>query len=175
MPKLPVVSYDSFLVMAKGGLMDPLMDATSAISERPWDWKARSLNLDCRFGNNTLSSLALPIFDFGSSCSRSIENLADRPFINKLVRKSSDGGKAFARSSSGFGSGSGFFFPLPNVFDFFTGCIEGTSDSVEARTNDSEVSFAFFLFRKRFILTMLSRSLGVGKAQEDCSSQVTLR
>ena len=109
--------------------MDPWMDATSAISERPWDWKPKSLNLDCRFGNMTLSSLALPIFDFGSSCSRSIENLADKPFI-----------------------------PLLNVFDVLTGGTASGSVSDEARTNDSDDSFAFFFARKRFILNALTQS-----------------
>lgn len=135
--------------------MDPLMEDTSAMSERPWDSKAKSLNLDCRFGNKTLSSLALPIFDFGSSCSRSIENLADRPLISRLVRKLSDDGNAFVRSSSiGLCSGSAIFFPLRNVFDVLPDGTGGASESVEARTNDSVVSFTFFFVRKRFIFTV---------------------
>lgn len=100
--------------------MDPWTDDTSAISARPFDEKLKSLNLDCCLGNNTLSSLALPSFEFGSSCSRNMENLADKPFMRRLVRKSSDGGNAFARSSTGFASGCAFFF-LHNVFDDLTG------------------------------------------------------
>jgi hypothetical protein len=134
------------------------MEATSAISERPCVWKVKSLNLDCRFGNKTLSSLALPIFDFGSSCSLSMENLADKPLINRLVRKSSDGGRALATSSCGIGSGSGFFLPLLNVFDVLIGGNAGVPESVEVRPNDSDASFAFFFVRKRFILTVLAQS-----------------
>lgn len=130
--------------------MDPWTDDTSAISARPFDEKLKSLNLDCCLGNNTLSSLALPSFEFGSSCSRNMENLADKPFMRRLVRKSSDGGNAFARSSTGFASGCAFFF-LHNVFDDLTGGTARVSESVEARTNPSGASFAFFFVRKRFI------------------------
>ena len=83
--------------------MDPAKDETSAISERPLSLKR--LILDALFGIKTLSSLALPILELGSSCSRSMLKRADRLGIRRLVRKSSVDGKAVARLISFLGSG----------------------------------------------------------------------
>ena len=129
-----------------------MIDETSAISESPCVEKPKSFNLDCRFGNRTLSSLAFPIFDFGSSCSRSMENRADSPLISKLVRKSSEDGNAVERSISGFGSGSGVFFPNLKVFDDLITGTDGASESVDALTTPSGTSFVFFFVRNRFIV-----------------------
>lgn len=112
-------------------------------------------SLDVRLGNRTLSSLAFPIFEWGSSCSLSMLNRADRLGINKLVRKSSDEGRTVVRSNCGLGSGWFFLF-LRNVLDENLGRA-GMSESVEVEGRRDGSVFAswkdFFLDRKRFILS----------------------
>ena len=129
------------------------MESTSAISESPWRLKRSSL--DARLGKSTLSSLAFPNIEVGSSCSLSMLNLADRFGISRLVRKSSCGGSAVARSISGSGfggSGAACFFRL-NVLDEKVG-IGGVSASCEGRRLPLSVSPRdFFLERKRFMLS----------------------
>ena len=94
--------------------MDSRMESTSAISVKGV-WLKR-FSLDALFGNRTLSSFALPILVEGSSCSRSILNLADRFGMMRLVRKSFEEGKDVARLMIGLLSGIGFLFLL-NLFD----------------------------------------------------------
>ena len=81
-----------------------------------------------------------------------MENRADSPLISKLVRKSSEDGNAVERSISGFGSGSGVFFPNLKVFDDLITGTDGASESVDALTTPSGTSFAFFFVRNRFIV-----------------------
>jgi hypothetical protein len=132
--------FDCMDERAKGARMD----STSAISPSPAE-KPKSIILDCLLGNRTLSSLALPTFVLGSSCSRSIENLADKLVMRRLVRKSSVEGRAVARSISILGSSSGAFF-FPNILKGLE-----DSDSIEGRGASSS-SLAFFLFLNRFIM-----------------------
>lgn len=119
------------------------IDSTSAMSCSPAP-NPKSANLDCLFGNRTLSSLALPSFEFGSSCSRSIENRADRPVMRRLVRKSSVGGSADAKSSSFLASSCDLF--LPNMRNG-----PDASDSIDSRAAATSSLF-FFLVRNRFIV-----------------------
>src|SRR5579862_3338092 len=107
---VPISSLEPF-ELAKGGRIEPFIDDTSIISDnppagdhRPGDETPNSPYLDDRLGARTLSSLALPIFVFGSSCSLNMLNLADIFGINKLVLKSSVEGSACARSKSGLDS-----------------------------------------------------------------------
>src|SRR5271163_4189877 len=93
--------------LANGGLT-VYIDSTSEMSVRGLCLKRFSR--EALLGNSTLSSLAFPIFVFGSFCSRSMLNLADRPGRIRLVRKSLRSGKASSRLNSG--SGSGAFFCL---------------------------------------------------------------
>lgn len=44
------------------------------------------VSCEARFGNRTLSSLALPIFEFGSFCSLNILNLADKVGLERPVK-----------------------------------------------------------------------------------------
>lgn len=115
--------------------MEPWSDETSAMSERPPAVKPNSCSRDCRFGCSTLSSLALPIFEAGSSCSRNMLKRVERPGMIKLVRKSSTLGRAKARSSSGLG-GSCAFFP----FFVFLGAAASSPPSL------------FFLVNQRFMM-----------------------
>ena len=127
------------------------MESTSAMSESPWRLKRSSR--DARLGKSTLSSLAFPSIEEGSSCSLSMLNLAERFGIRRLVRKSSCGGSAVARLISGLGgSGTACFFRL-NVLDERLG-IGGVSVSCEGRRLPFSVSPRdFFLERKRFMLS----------------------
>lgn len=127
------------------------MDSSSAMSPSPLPLaKPKSASRDWRFGKRTLSSLALPSLELGSSCSRSIENLAESPFIRRLVRKSSFDGKAEAKSmSSFFVSGSEFFFPRRNNE-------KEDSDSRDGRTSATSSFGPFFLVLKRFIVEVRS-------------------
>ena len=125
--------------------MEPLIDETSAISERPPGTKPKSCRRDCRFGCKTLSSLAFPIFEFGLSCSLNMLNRAERLGIIKLVRKLSVEGRTAVRSISTFGSGCPFF----HFFAFFV------SDVARELTDVSSGAFlSFFLVRKRFIVAL---------------------
>ncbi len=94
--------------------MDPPRESLSVTSARPCPLN-RSRR-DARFGKRTLSSLAFPILDDGSSCSRSILNLAERFGIKRLVRKSSEAGSAADMLNSGLGCGTTFFLP-PHLID----------------------------------------------------------
>jgi hypothetical protein len=93
------------------------MDSVSAMSVSGL-W-ANKFRREARFGNKTLSSLALPTLVVGSSCSRSMLNLAESPGINRLVRKSLVSGRATDKSTCGFGSGAVFClrFKLRDIFD----------------------------------------------------------
>ena len=86
------------------------IDSVSAISVRGL-W-LNKFSLEARLGNKTLSSLAFPSIEFGSSCSFNILKRADRPGMSRLVRKSLVAGSAAARLNSGFGSGMFLFFLL---------------------------------------------------------------
>ena len=134
------------------------MDETSAISESlAGESNPNSASLEDRFGKRTLSSLAFPIFEFGSSCSRNMLNLAERLGMIRLVRKSSDDGSAELRSNSTLG-GDGFFLPRKN--DFPDSGIDADSDST---------SLAFLLVLNRFILSRIFRTgLMKQKAVFDC-------
>ena len=104
----PPEPYDIVRIDAKGRRIDPSRPSVSPISERPCPLN-RSRR-DARFGKRTLSSLAFPIFDDGSSCSRSMLNLADKLGMRRLVRKSSEAGSAVAILISGLGSGASLGF-----------------------------------------------------------------
>lgn len=131
--------------------MDPRRVSASDTSERPCPLK-RSRR-DALFGKSTLSSLAFPIFDSGSSCSRSILNLADRFGMSRLVRKSSVAGRAAAMSTSGLGCSAAFLFP-PHLIDANDGNGKaGGSESVEGLRLPWPPSGEFFRDRKRFIVT----------------------
>lgn len=67
--------------------------------------KPKSTIRERLLGCKTLSSLAFPSSELGSSCSLSILNLADRFGMIKLVLKSSADGRASAMLNSGFCSG----------------------------------------------------------------------
>ena len=137
--------------------MESRSESTSAMSVRLL-WPKRS-SLEARFGKRTLSSLAFPILEFGSSCSLNMLNLADRFGIRRLVRKSSEGGKTAVISTSGFGSGWAFLFRL-NVFDENVGKA-GTSESVDGLRNACASWEGFFFDRKRFIAKKGSKGSGV--------------
>ena len=80
--------------------------------------------------------------------------------MRRLVRKSSDEGRAAERStsgSSGLGGRPAFLFLL-NVFDLDeTVGRGGTSESCEGLRVDSALSLYFFLDRKRFIVARCGR------------------
>ena len=107
--------------------MDPRGGSISVASERPRPLK-RSRR-EARLGKRTLSSLAFPILDDGSSCSRSILNLAERFGISRLVRKSSEAGSAADMLNSGLGCGATFFLP-PHLIDANDG--NGTTGGSES-------------------------------------------
>jgi hypothetical protein len=136
----PVLSLSNEFVLstAKGGRMELLSEDTSAISESPPGAKPNSWSRDCRLGESTLSSLAFPSFESGSSCSLSMLKRVDKPGMIKLVRKSSTLGSADPRSKSGVTSSCWPFFPF---FVFFA---TGVS---------SPVALSFFLLRKPIIMT----------------------
>lgn len=117
--------------------MELLMEATSAMSLRVFEVKPKSRRRDERLGCSTLSSDALPIFEFGSSCSLSMLNLVDRLGMIRDVRKSSDEGSTVVMSSWGFSSTTTF---LP-FLHFFPDC-----------GGDGGGSPPFFLLRKRFMM-----------------------
>lgn len=124
--------------MLREGRSDPCKDPTSVMSASCE--LANKFNLDARFGNKTLSSLAFPIFELGSSCSRNMLNLADRLGISRLVRKSLSVGSAVDRSIFGGCSGSGFF--LKN-------CLENIGTG--GASDGSGPSPRFLRLRKRFM------------------------
>lgn len=101
------------------------------------------LSREARLGNRTLSSLAFPINDNGSSCSFNILNRADNLGINRLVRKLSEEGSAAERSKLGAGSG------LASFLDFEMSV--GESSTLSG-------SLAFLFLRNRFIMG----AVGVG-------------
>lgn len=84
------------------------IEETSAMSERPVVLHPKSFRRDLLFGWSTLSSLALPILENGSSCSRSMLKRAERLGMIRLVRKSSPVGSSAGILISGFASGRGF-------------------------------------------------------------------
>lgn len=138
--------------------MEPLSDETSAMSNRPVGLKPKSPKRDRLLGWSTLSSLAFPISEFGSSCSRSILNRVDRLGISRLVRKSSVEGNAIETSSCGRGAGSGFlFFFHLLVEDFFRAGEGGCDSALSASSFEIGPSVAFF-FRNLFMVK-LSRSV----------------
>lgn len=98
------------------------------------------LSREARLGNKTLSSLAFPSIESGSSCSFSMLNRADNLGIRRLVRKLSVGGSAADRSKSGLGSSTAFFF---DDFRLNPGDVASCS---------SAGSFAFLCLRNRFIM-----------------------
>jgi hypothetical protein len=117
--------------------MDPLRDDTSAMSESPPGAKPNSWSRDERFGARTLSSLALPILELGSSCSLSILKRVDRPGMIRLVLKSFVLGSAEPRSNTGWTSSCWTFFPF---FVFFV---------MEA---SSSATLSFFLLKTPIVL-----------------------
>ena len=133
--------------------MDSYTESTSAISV-----KGLSLNRFSRdplLGNRTLSSFALPIFVEGSSCSRSILNLAERFGMIKLVRKSFDDGKTVDRSMTSLLSGIGFL-DLPKLFE--------PNESPEGTSVSKTVSVccccSFALRRVRNLFIFLQNCIG---------------
>lgn len=127
--------------------MDSRIESTSAMSVKGL-WLKR-LSLDALLGNSTLSSLALPIFVDGSSCSRSMLNLAERFGIIRLVRKSFDDGSAIVRSMADLLSGIGFLF-LPKLFDPNDRPESGSKSECD---DACCCSFAFRRVRNLFILS----------------------
>jgi len=136
--------------------MDPWTDETSAISESPVGWQPKSPRRERLLGCNTLSSLAFPRSELGSSCSRSILNRVDRLGISKLVRKSSVDGSAMDTSSSGRGAGSGFLFFFHLLAPDFFGAGDGRGgceSALSASSFETGPSMAFF-FKSLFIVVL---------------------
>ena len=131
---------------------EPLIDETSAIS--PSASNPNKFNRDARFGNSTLSSFALPILLYGSSCSRNMLNRAERFVMRRLVRKLSTEGRAVARLIGFGGSGTGFLLRR-NVLPLVEVGIGGAS-SVEGLRAPSPRSVDFVLDLKRFIFAVCS-------------------
>lgn len=150
---------------AKGGRKEVFRDSVSEISVR--GLCENRLRRETLLGKSTLSSLALPTFVFGSSCSRSMLKRADRPGISRLVRKSSVLGKAVARSNSSFGSTTFFCFRF-RLRDSLEG--GGSSDNLTETTKGS--SFAFVLFLKTFMLAGKER-ISTAKERSCEGSSVT--
>ena len=92
---------------ANGG-RNEYIDSTSAMSVR--GLCLNRLSREARLGNNTLSSLALPILVVGSSCSRSMLNRADIPGMISDVRKLLASGSAAMISSDEICGGAAFCF-----------------------------------------------------------------
>ena len=80
--------------------------------------KPKSPSRDFRLAARTLSSLAFPTSDNGSSWSLSMLKRVDRFDMIILVRKLSTVGSASDTSNSGSGSGSGSDFFLLHAFLF---------------------------------------------------------
>ena len=129
---------------AMEGLLPSLEEHSSISASILGLWPNR-FNLEARLGNNTLSSLALPSNESGSSCSFSMLNRADSFGISRLVRKSSVDGRAAERSKSGLDSCISFFLDCfkPNV---------GDSPSGPPKVSP----FTFLFLRNRFIIGNVS-------------------
>lgn len=132
--------------------MEPRIESTSAMSESPSI--LNKFSLEARFGKSTLSSFAFPIFEFGSSCSLSMLNLAERFGISRLVRKSSVDGKAMDIFTwSCFGS-MGAFLRL-KVLDRKDGAA-AISASFDSLPSSSLPTGDCFFVRKRFMAGSVS-------------------
>ena len=137
-----------------------LIEETSAISPRLLGApKPKSVIRDRRLGWSTLSSLALPSIELGSSCSRNMLKRADKLGMSRLVRKSSDAGSAAAIFSSGFGS-TGFLLRIHLLVpDFFSpgerGAAGGGAEKAcSASSFVARPSGAAFFLRNRFIVAL---------------------
>ena len=76
--------YEVFRGAGTDGMMESMVLETSAISESAPAAAPKSMSRDFLFGCSTLSSLAFPMTEFGSSCSRNMLNRAERFGIMRL-------------------------------------------------------------------------------------------
>ena len=112
------------------------------------------MRLDMRLGARTLSSLALPILEAGSLCSRNMLKRADNLGMMRLVRKSSSEGKAREKSIVGGGGTSGVcswdFLLFLDLKLLLNERAEG--DSGVAARSCLSLFLDFLFLRKRFIV-----------------------
>ncbi len=143
------VPYDPCLGgVANSGRTGTVKEVDSAMLVVPPE-KPYSTSRERRLGSKTLSSLALPSIDIGSSCSLSMLKRAERLGMIRLVRKLSDVGRTNESSGRGAAWGCCFFHLQP--FFVFVLIKAGEGMLADGRPIGRASSLALFLVRKRFI------------------------